>query len=327
MIGGPSLVEAAVAVDWCLETTDPGAFGRAHSRTRDRDTARGRPSPSMMKSCKPPNHAPRSSHGHLVLGSEFISIHPCSAPSSAMPSSPHSQTRISSFFSQPSSSSSPLRKSHSKRAASPIEIDLTVDSGDDDVGTSHILKPAVKKRKLTALPHRPTSSPSHASSSTINTAEQWRFDPSLASPTKQEFIETSSFSANSPVKEHAPETLALKKQRREAFQKKLLLDNNPFLKRKDVSMSSLGDTLEVDSDAGPGDGETSGNSGDDSDEAFKKLTEMFSNKTQGKAKGKAKAKAPPKAKVVEPLGPSGKSYTPLEKQVIYVTIYLYSIGI
>jgi DNA mismatch repair protein MSH3 len=97
--------------------------------------------------------------------------------------------------------------------------------------------------------------------------------------------------------------------RHEAFKKKLLSDNSRFLKKPEI----------IGLDHEPMDeGSTEVNEKDSGDESdrFQKLSEMFSHegKSRGKAKGKSTGAAKHIQKTVE-VGPSGQSYTPLEKQV------------
>lgn len=187
-----------------------------------------------------------------------------------------SQATISSFF-QPS----PVKSKTKKRGISPSgAIDLTADSD---------VEPSAKRPR-----RREPTSPIHGSSTSAS--EQWRFTSS--SPDKAE-------ARNVKATELTEAESAAKRARHEAFKKKLLLDNNPFLRKKfDVSVTPLED--------GP-----SETSGEESDQAFKELNVMFSNK------GKGKAKAPPPRTSKKPavLGPSGQSYTPLELQVDFTVLY------
>jgi DNA mismatch repair protein MSH3 len=100
------------------------------------------------------------------------------------------------------------------------------------------------------------------------------------------------------------------KARHEAFKRRLLSDNSRFLKNPDQ-----------DEPADEANEEANEDSGDESD-CFQKLNEMFSHqgKSRGKAKGKSTAVARHSQKTLE-VGPSGQSYTPLEKQVcsLYVS--------
>lgn len=84
---------------------------------------------------------------------------------------------------------------------------------------------------------------------------------------------------------------------REAFKKKLL---GPTNRSKAVELEPSTPTHSIESDS-------------DSDHAFEELSEFFSSKS-GSGKGKGR-KAVPKPKSVEEIGPSGKKYTALEKQV------------
>ena len=177
------------------------------------------------------------------------------------------QPTISAFF---QASPSATRK----RTTSSFPIDLTADSDDDKL-------PAVKRprRELTT-----PSAPPHSAGS-INVAEDWRFSPEKSMQTNVKKIRTTS-----------------EKERHEAFKRKLLQDNNRFLKAESSTTVQVNqDAMEVDESSSEG-------------EIFIKLSDMFSHKDKGKGKagGKAAVKSPKKR--VE-LGPSGQSYTPLELQV------------
>ena len=182
-----------------------------------------------------------------------------------------SQPTLSAFF----QSASP-RKSPSKRTTSNFPIDLTVDSDDDEI--------PVAKRPRFSGPEVATS-PTHAQSSagSTNVVDDWRFSPHKSNVQK---IRT-----------------ATEKERHEAFKRKLLQDNNPFL-RKDSSTKQIDqDSMEVDESVASSE-----------EEGFNKLSDMFSHKDKGKGKagGKTAVKSPKKH---VDLGPSGQSYTPLELQV------------
>ena len=182
-----------------------------------------------------------------------------------------SQATISSFF-----KSSPHNL---KRPTSPVLVDLTADSNDE---------PPTKKARKSG----PTIS-SHMSSVPVSSSaaiEQWCFVPT--SPDKAE---------SGSIRQRTEAELCAQQERREAFKKKLLLENNPFLRKKESHIVPM----EVDERE---------SSGEDSDHAFKELNAMFSNTAKGKGKSKTSlpAKQPKKPLVI---GPSGQSYTPLENQV------------
>ena len=177
------------------------------------------------------------------------------------------QPTISAFF---QASPSATRK----RTTSSFPIDLTADSDDDKL-------PAVKRPRRE---HTTPSAPAHSAGST-NVAEDWRFSPEKSMQTNVKKIRTTS-----------------EKERHEAFKRKLLQDNNRFLKVESSTTVQVNqDAMEVDESSSEG-------------ESFIKLSDMFSHKGKGKGKagGKAAVKSPKKH--VE-LGPSGQSYTPLELQV------------
>ncbi|KAG6845191.1 hypothetical protein H0H87_012748 [Tephrocybe sp. NHM501043] len=210
-----------------------------------------------------------------------------------MPDRP--QPTISSFF-QPSQ-----RSSSGKRASSPINLDLT---NDDD------LEPPpkrLKKSDTTCTPQEPTTPRESATS-------QWRFTP--ASPDKPE---TSAI----PAQRSEAETIAAN-ARREAFKKKLLLENNPFV-RKPTQTPLARSTS-------PFDVEDADSAGEESDRAFKELSTLFSNKGKVKSKGKATSSASRQPKKTVIVGPSGQPYTPLEQQVLQLkaknpeTILFFEVG-
>ncbi|KAG5652337.1 hypothetical protein H0H81_005358 [Sphagnurus paluster] len=189
------------------------------------------------------------------------------------------QATISAFF-QPSQ-----RSSSGKRAASPIHIDMS----DEDE------RPAKKARRSETA----YQSPEPLALYREGPASQRRFNG--ASPDKLE----SSF----PPRQRTDAEIAAARERREAFKKKLLLDNNPFLRNRSVQPEP-----EPESHKAQGADSTD----EDSDNAFKELSLMFSNtsKARGKTKKAVPATAAKKVKNPPVLGPSGESYTPLEIQVL-----------
>ncbi|TFK42973.1 muts domain V-domain-containing protein [Crucibulum laeve] len=205
-----------------------------------------------------------------------------------------SQSTISTYF-----KNTPPKKG-GKRPTSPIDL-----TSDNDTS-----EPPLKKRKNSAQPF-PLSSPAHASTSFQpsqgNILSQWQFDPNaVESP------------ASKPCK-GTREQDALKRRLRDR-----LKDNNystvapHTIDEELIDVDRLGVSASDDEDSNEaGDSDTSSN------KAFSELQAMFSNDTKGKkkskAKGKAKANAPTykpakKTKMKEPVGLSGKSYTPLELQ-------------
>lgn len=190
-----------------------------------------------------------------------------------------SQPTISSYF-QPS----PQKSKPGKRSHTPIELDLT----DSDNGSP------VKKPKRTGASQISPSSPTVSSSR--GAAGQWRFTP--VSPDKPE--------TNTVVSRLRTDAeLATAKERHEVFKRKLLLENNPFLTKKH--------------DPKPIEVEDTDTSGEESDQAFKELSFMFSNKSKGKgSSAPATQKPKPTPKATSVAGPSGQAYTPLENQVRFI---------
>jgi len=184
-----------------------------------------------------------------------------------------SQATISSFF-----QSSPEKTKAKKRMTSPVRVDLTVDSGDE---------PPTKKIRMSgpgdALATRAVAGRSSGA------AEQWRF--TSVSSDKLDLH---------PIKQRTKVEVLTQEERQKAFKKKLLLENNPFLRKKADAPAAR---IELD-----------GSDSEESDHAFKELNEMFSNKAKGKGKSKVSIPARPSKKPIL-VGPSGQSYTPLENQV------------
>jgi DNA mismatch repair protein MSH3 len=185
-----------------------------------------------------------------------------------MQSTRGTQPTISAFF---QASPSATRK----RTTSSFPVDLTADSDDDKL-------PAIKRPRRE---HTTPSTPAHSAGST-NIADDWRFSPEKSVQANVKKIRTTS-----------------EKERHEAFKRKLLQDNNRFLKAESSTVQMNQDAMEVDEFMASSE-----------EESFNKLSDMFSHKDKGKGKagGKAAVKSPKKN--VE-LGPSGQSYTPLELQV------------
>lgn len=197
-----------------------------------------------------------------------------------------SQPTISAFFQSTSPQNSP--STTRKRTTSSFPIDLTADSDDE--------LPAIKRPRL--FGHEGTASSTHAESSarSTNVADDWIFSPEKSKQTNVQQIRTAS-----------------KKERHEAFKRKLLQDNNRFLRTESSTVRMNQDSMEADESVASYE-----------EESFNKLNEMFSHKDhkgKGKAWNKAAVKSP--KKYVE-VGPSGQSYTPLELQVNVVELRISS---
>jgi DNA mismatch repair protein MSH3 len=181
-----------------------------------------------------------------------------------------SQAAISSFF-----HSFPAR---TKRTISPVHVDLTADSDGE---------PPPKKTRTSGPRDSPHTPPVAGPSS--GAAEQWRFTP------------TSSDKLDShPIKQRTEAEVLVQKGRREAFKRKLLLENNRFLPKKADTPVAHINLDESESE--------------ESDHAFKELNRMFSNNAKGKGKSKDSLPTKPSKKPIL-VGPSGQPYTPLENQV------------
>ena len=115
--------------------------------------------------------------------------------------------------------------------------------------------------------------------------DDWRFSPEKS---KQASVRSTS-----------------EKERHEAFKRKLLQDNNRFLRKDSSTVQMNQDSMEVDESVAS------------EEDSFNKLSDMFSHKGKGKGKDKAAVKSPKKH---AELGPSGQSYTPLELQVSFAKL-------
>lgn len=194
----------------------------------------------------------------------------------------NSQPTISAFFQPPGKK---------RQAASPI--DLTVDSEDG--------APRVKsKRAKISTPSSPRT-PVATSKTLASAAEQWRFTPSSPEKTEPSVADPSRTEAE----------VAAQNQRREAFKRKLLLENSRFI-LKNPSVPTT-ECIPVDSPPEVNTNREVGEeSEDESDHTFKELSDMFSHRGKGKSTERSVSK---RARKVLEVGPSGQSYTPLELQV------------
>lgn len=144
---------------------------------------------------------------------------------------------------------------------------------------------ATHSETVTPRPHKLRRSIADETSSRTPISEspvaRWRF--ATDSPGKP---------VDQPIVDKA--TLAAKKARREAFKQKLLGENNPFTKRSENDSSPANK---------PPEGDVA-SSDDETQPSFRKKVDTFAHAKGAKPKGSA-----------QEVGPSGKSYTPLEKQV------------
>lgn len=196
------------------------------------------------------------------------------------------QPTISSFFSSPAK--------QRKRPASPIDLTLDSDSDTPPKKKSKVNN-GVSESQVDADDRGTLSGKKHVSA---GHAKQWRFEPS--SPDK-------------PVPEKRIRTAAeeaTRKKNHEAFKKRLLGENSTFVRPQETSQSAVDAETDQPESAG---------SGEDSDAAF-----TLFKKVLLKSKGKGKAASAAVKKKVEDLGPSGQTWTPLEKQVRDASIYAYS---
>lgn len=173
-------------------------------------------------------------------------------------------------------SSTTTPKKPGKRINSPIDL---TSEGEDDAAPS-------KKPRLEM-----GSDDTNGRHATSSFADEWRYSPEK----------------DRQYDPNRPRTSA-EKQRHEAFKKRLLQDNSHLLQEHR-------EVVDVDQDE-PMVVDKSSESDNESEDRFQKLSEMFSNPAKS-ARAKATSKRPiarsSKGKAVE-VGPSGQTYTPLEKQ-------------
>lgn len=243
-----------------------------------------------------------------------------------MAQSPKRQKQLSSFFtkSSPSSSSKFFTQPQTqtkKRGADSSFVDLTLSDQDsaDEAPVSKKAKPnasvwkgAKERSKLREIqPH-----PLFVAKKAVASSEP---QPGPFRPLPRVPIERYKLGEAASDEVVSPEVLKEKERRREAFRKKLLSDS--LNRRQFESSSGLSATQAL---------RISRESDDESvldgndEENVSKLPASIASKafSSGKGKGKENGLTPfplsgsaKKGKVVEELGPSGKTYTPLEKQV------------
>jgi DNA mismatch repair protein MSH3 len=190
------------------------------------------------------------------------------------------QPTISVFFSQ---------KPSAVKDSSPI--DLTLDS-DEDAPPKKRQKTNANIRNLLESPTRVAEAMSSRSQNTSH-AEQWRFG--TTSPDKHQVEKQS----------HTAAEEAARKKNHEAFKMRLLGENSTFIQKKARESSAA--AMDVDSDHPTVD--EMDHSNHDSDSAFASFQELLSKK---RGKGKAPTAHDKRA---DEMGPSGQTWTPLEKQV------------
>lgn len=233
------------------------------------------------------------------------------------PSKP--QATISSYFSQ-----SPAPKKRTQREA----IDLTIDSDDEHASPQHKrvkranIEPSSRHASLTTGSGARHAAPAVATTEPPALSQRWALgasaEPDMLEPTRAEEI----------------------LRRHEAFKRKLLGPDNP-LDRRQKNLADASNVEELmalereaavahelreeeesssatSSDLKKGSSANKQNAKRDEDESvdpkFEVLLQSFSNKGKGKASNATGTKKGKKQ--VEEIGPSGETWTPLEKQVL-----------
>ncbi|KZT24115.1 hypothetical protein NEOLEDRAFT_1068081 [Neolentinus lepideus HHB14362 ss-1] len=195
--------------------------------------------------------------------------------------SPRGQSMISAYFSP---ESSPSKQKSFKRGGTSV-IDLTSEGEQE---------PAAKKARIslsTSSPHLLQGSSKRAAAD----AEQWSF-------------RRSSRDSAMPETHHSIIDEESRLARRESFKRKLLGENNAFVR---LGRNDAQGNLVPDNDDLPQEEPEKDPSEDESDSGFKSLLSHFeSDAKRQKQKGRSKAK-----NKVKELGPMGQPWTELEHQV------------
>ncbi|EJD05960.1 uncharacterized protein FOMMEDRAFT_104344 [Fomitiporia mediterranea MF3/22] len=237
-----------------------------------------------------------------------------SSHKSGTSSSPKGQATISSYFSQSTSSPSKhfaTQTGLGKRAPPSAVVDLTEDASDNEL-------PVAKKKRV---------------GSSLQNNDKIRDNgnslPSRSPRTPKKSISKYGFnhSSDPPEAPETPEEKRAKKTRREAFKRKLLADNGMFGRRPEVVQSKKQaevvdeDVMDIDDLDAIRERSRNESELEGSDQETSVLPAAVTSKAFSSSKGKEKARAsetlPAKRskKEVE-VGPSGQTYTPLEKQVL-----------
>ncbi|KAL5533020.1 MSH3 [Sanghuangporus sanghuang] len=259
-------------------------------------------------------------------------VSPSKSNSRTSPSSSpqRGQATISSFFPPSVSSTSkhfPTRSDLGKRTTTGTIVDLT---GDDSAEEQR----APKRKKLNGVSQKneasfipDLSNPLHdgfISPARKNGVTQ----SSLQSPkTPNKSLSKYSFTQAPDIYEmpDTPEEKRAKKARRETFKRKLLAENNIFGRRSEIAAPTRrprvnDDVIDIDDlenikERVADESELEGN-----DQETCALPASIKSKAFPSSKGKGRENiqkpfAKPSKKPVEEIGPSGQTYTPLEKQV------------
>lgn len=277
-----------------------------------------------------------------------------------MPPPKSSQATISSYF-LPSPTKPAKRRERPTSPASPIDLTSDAENGIDDYADEPPIKKIKVARPSQSQPRSSFSTKSKKPSGTVTCTQstlfpevsapprsnfptqtrstgmagRWAFMPqgSLPEGSGPEIGPTQDTSSGSDASREAE-----KAKRHEAFKKKLLTDDTRFRLRPGI-LGAPG-TPHVEEGAQSSmpaseEGDAVEESGDDSDNTFREVMNMFSHPGSETAKGKGKQKASAKTtptvrgskqdsaavtrrskKPPPNVGPSGETYTPLELQVL-----------
>ncbi|GJE98116.1 MutS family DNA mismatch repair protein [Phanerochaete sordida] len=259
------------------------------------------------------------------------------------------QAVLSSYFSSSPTKSSPLRQGQRRQRGSTPEaqdavgsdaIDLTLSDDDSDAALWRAVegRPPAKKRKV-GSPSRPSGSPKpRAAVQSARPVVHSQPQDISSSPMRQFCFDPSSSSAsNIPTSRPSVSEVESRARARERAKHILLADNNVFSRRLEVSTSAEA--------SGSREGAPSSDEGEDDEpeadepsqgksidfEGFMAYIGKGKGKGKAKTKGTAAARRPATKKKAE-LGPSGKSYTPLELQVVKLkkkhagTLLMFEVG-
>ncbi|KAL5529107.1 hypothetical protein ACEPAG_5081 [Sanghuangporus baumii] len=241
------------------------------------------------------------------------------------------QATISSFFSPSASSTSkhfPTRSDLGKRATTSTIVDLTRDDFTEEQRATKRKKLDGTSRKNEASFIPDLSNPLHDGFSSPVRKKGVTQSSLQSSKTPNKSISKYGFAQASDTYENpdTPEEKRAKKARREAFKRKLLAENNIFGRRSEVAPPTRhprvnDDVIDIDNLENIKERVADESELEGSDQETSVLPASIKSKIfpSGKQKGKENTQklfAKPTKKSMEEVGPSGQTYTPLEKQVM-----------
>ncbi|TDL27572.1 DNA mismatch repair protein MSH3 [Rickenella mellea] len=215
------------------------------------------------------------------------------------------QRNISAYF-----STSPSHNASAKRSASFVDLTLSDNDSEESIREQSTKRPK-NVHSITSgtgtkryLPDtRMEESPS-AAGSRDGALEGLRFRTISAHD-----------SESVPQLSKTPAEISARKARREAFKRALLAENNIFSRAGSENGAMFGKTSKACHDEGSGDEEKDGSEDSGPSGGTSMSMNFARDKAYRKEKPQVASKLKSRGKVVEDIGPSGETFTPLEKQV------------